>query len=122
MVFLHGFQATHLKSKQLGDRCYYFDAEAPPTNVGHLEVSCFFFTDFWMSLALATHWRLSSFYCLFVTGDQYMHRKTARTCKCSDSGRLTFLKETARSQERLELGATNAHQTMSQWLLFAKNL
>ena len=46
MVFLHGFQATHLKSKQLGDRCYYFDAEAPPTNVGHLEVSCFFFHRF----------------------------------------------------------------------------
>ena len=40
---------------------------------------------------------------------------------CSDSGRLTFLKETARSQERLVLRATNAHQTMYQWLLFAKN-
>jgi len=38
----------------------------------------------------------------------------------SDSGRLTFIKETAGSQERLELRATNAHQTMSQWLLFAK--
>ena len=70
-----------------------------------------------MSLALATHWPLSSFYSLFVTGDQYMHRKTARTRKCSDPGRL---KETARSQERLELGATNVHQTMSQWMLFAK--
>ena len=32
-----------------------------------------------------------------------------------------FCKETARSQERLELRATNSHQTMSQWLLFAKN-
>ena len=39
----------------------------------------------------------------------------------SDSGRLTVLKETARSQERLVLRATNTHQTMSQWLLFAKN-
>ena len=42
------------------------------------------------------------------------------TCT-SDSERLTFLKETARSQKRLVLRATNAHQTMSQWLLFAKN-
>ena len=47
--------------------------------------------------------------------------------KCSpsywaaDSGRLTFLKETACSQEWLVLRATNAHQTMSRWLLFAKN-
>ena len=32
---------------------------------------------------------------------------------CSDSERLTFLKETAHSQEQLELGATNTHQTMS---------
>ena len=39
----------------------------------------------------------------------------------SDSGRLTILKETARSQERLVLRATNTHQTMSRWLLFAKN-
>ena len=39
----------------------------------------------------------------------------------SDSGRLTFLKETARSQEWLVLQATNAHQTTSHWLLFAKN-
>jgi len=39
----------------------------------------------------------------------------------SDSGRLTFFKEMARSQERLELRATNAHQTISQWLFFAKN-
>ena len=38
----------------------------------------------------------------------------------SDSERLTFLKETARSQECLVLRATNAHQMMSQWLLFAK--
>ena len=37
-----------------------------------------------------------------------------------DSGRLTFLKETACSQERLLLRVTNAHQTMSHWLLFAK--
>ena len=40
---------------------------------------------------------------------------------CSDSGRLTFLKETAHSQEWLVQQATNAHQTMSHWLLFAKN-
>ena len=39
----------------------------------------------------------------------------------SDSGRLTFLKGTARSQEWLVLRATNAHQTMSRWLLFTKN-
>ena len=39
----------------------------------------------------------------------------------SDSGRLTILKGTARSQERLVLRATNTHQTMSRWLLFAKN-
>ena len=32
----------------------------------------------------------------------------------SNSGRLTFLKETARSQEWLVLRATNAHQTMSR--------
>ena len=38
----------------------------------------------------------------------------------SDSGRLTFLKETARSQEWLVLRATNAPQTMSRWLLFTK--
>ena len=38
----------------------------------------------------------------------------------SDSGRLTFFEEMARSQERLELPATNTHQTISQWLLFAK--
>ena len=36
---------------------------------------------------------------------------------CNDSGRLTFLKETARSQEWLDLGVTNTHQTMSHWLL-----
>ena len=42
-------------------------------------------------------------------------------CFGSDSGRLTILKETARSQERLVLRATNTHQTMSRWLLFAKN-
>jgi len=48
-----------------------------------------------------------------------MHRKTARTRKCSDPGRL---KETARSQERLELGATNVNKTMSKWLLFAKKI
>ena len=40
----------------------------------------------------------------------------------SDSGRLTFFKERARSQERLELRATNSHQIMSQWLLFAKKI
>ena len=40
---------------------------------------------------------------------------------CSNFGRLTFLKETARSQEWLVQQATNAHQTMSHWLLFAKN-
>ena len=39
----------------------------------------------------------------------------------SDSGRLTILKETARSQERLVLRATNTHQTISRWLLFAIN-
>ena len=33
-----------------------------------------------------------------------------RCTHSSDSGRLTFLKETARSQERLELRVTNAHQ------------
>ena len=42
-------------------------------------------------------------------------------CIDSDSGRLTILKETARSQERLVLRATNTHQTISRWLLFAKN-
>ena len=35
----------------------------------------------------------------------------------SDSGRLTILKETARSQEWIVLRATTAHQTM----VFAKN-
>ena len=48
-----------------------------------------------------------------------LHYKTLHIC--GDSGRSTFLNETARSQEWLVLRATNAHQTMFRWLLFAKN-
>lgn len=40
----------------------------------------------------------------------------------SDSGRLTFSKETAHSKDLLVLQVTNAHQITSQWLLFAKHL
>ena len=39
----------------------------------------------------------------------------------SISRRFTFFKGTARSQKWLVLQATSAHQTMSHWLLFAKN-
>ena len=60
---------NRFKQGELSESRYYCDAEAQPTNVGHLEVSCFF-ADFWMSLALAIHWPLSSFYSLFLTGDQ----------------------------------------------------
>jgi len=55
------------------------------------------------------------------TMSQGTAKQLAKGLSCSDSGRLTFFEEMARSQERLELRATNAHQTISQWLLFAKN-
>jgi len=48
-------------------------------------------------------------------------REECNDVDISDSGRLSFFEEMARSQERLELRATNAYQTTSQWLLFAKN-
>ena len=51
--------------------------------------------------------------CVSVSVEMYIYS--------SDSGRLTFLKETAHSQEWLKLRVTNAHQTISQWLLFAKH-
>ena len=108
--------------------CYcidYFSKEAQP---GCLKV-CFLREHFWIHNPVNVTWTKmvwAVYQTIFpLNGKLFWHETLGEWLKystfySSDSGRLTFFKERARSQERLELRATNSHQTMSQWLLFAK--
>ena len=104
----------------------YFSKEA---QAGCLKV-CFLREHFWIPNPVNVMW-IKLVWAVYQTifplnRKLFWHETLGEWLKYStfystDSGRLTFFKERARSQERLELWATNSHQTMSQWLPFAKN-